>query len=50
MRWAEIAEIANTRAQITRLLAEDDLGPRAPPGARRQKPVCAQMVLGFRKA
>jgi len=44
MRWAEVA---NTRAQITRLLAEHGLGPRAPPRERIRKRVPEQVVLGF---
>jgi len=44
MRWAEVA---NTRAQITRLLAEHGLGPRAPPAERVNVRVPEQMVLGF---
>lgn len=44
MRWAETA---NIRAQITRLLAEHGLGPRAPPRERTQQRVPEQLVLGF---
>ena len=44
MRWAEVA---NTRAQITRLLAEHGLGARAPPVASLGARVSEQMVLGF---
>lgn len=44
MRWAEVA---NTRAQITRLLSEPGLGPRAPPAGRASIPVPEQLVLGF---
>lgn len=46
MRWAEVAR---TRAQITRLLAEHGLGARAPPRERIRKRVPEQMVLGFGK-
>ena len=44
MRWAEVA---NTRAQITRLLAEHGLGPRAPPATRVGARVPEQLMLGF---
>ena len=53
MRWAEVA---TTRAAITRLLAEHDpgkslkrdgLGARAPPPQRANLRVPEQMVLGF---
>jgi hypothetical protein len=47
MRWAEVA---NTRAQITRLLAEHGLGPRAPPVAHAKVLVPEQSMLGFGKA
>ncbi|MBE7481609.1 MAG: hypothetical protein HS104_16715 [Polyangiaceae bacterium] len=46
MRWAEVA---NTRAQITRLLAEHGLGPRAPPATRVGVSVPEQLMLGFGK-
>ena len=46
MRWAEVARM---RAQITRLLAEHGLGPRAPPAERTRQRVPEQMVLGFGK-
>ncbi|MCC7171927.1 MAG: transposase [Planctomycetes bacterium] len=44
MRWAEVA---TSRAAITRLLAEHDLGPRAPPTARAPDRVPEQLELGF---
>jgi hypothetical protein len=44
MRWAEVA---TTRAQITRLLAEHGLGPRAPPLEREKLRVPEQLELGF---
>ncbi|MBK8995164.1 MAG: hypothetical protein KJ015_39000 [Myxococcales bacterium] len=47
MRWAEVA---NTRAQITRLLAEHGLGARAPPARRATVRVPEQLVLGFGEA
>jgi hypothetical protein len=47
MRWAAVA---TTRAQITRLLAEHGLGPRAPPAERANVRVPQQMVLGFGSA
>jgi hypothetical protein len=47
MRWAEVA---NTRAQITRLLAEHGLGPRAPPTTRAPTRVPEQLQLGFGEA
>ncbi len=43
------AEVANTRAQITRLLAEHGLGPRAPPAERARLCVPEQLGLGFGK-
>jgi len=46
MRWAEVA---NTRAQITRLLAEHGLGPRAPPPTPVGVRVPDQLMLGFGK-
>ncbi|MBK8998729.1 MAG: transposase [Myxococcales bacterium] len=46
MRWAEVA---NTRAQITRLLAEHGLGPRAPPTEHATVGVPEQLMLGFGK-
>lgn len=46
MRWAEVA---NTRAQITRLLAEHGLGPRAPPVEHAKLRLPEQLVLGFEK-
>jgi len=46
MRWADVAQ---TRAQITRLLAEHGLGPRAPPIEHAKLQVPEQMVLGFGK-
>jgi hypothetical protein len=47
MRWVEVA---NTRAQITRLLAEHGLGPRAPPAEHAKVRVPEQLSLGFGKA
>ncbi len=44
LRWAEIA---TTRADITRLLAEQGLGPRVPPCPRAQRPVPEQLLLLF---
>jgi len=44
MRWAEVA---TSRADITRLLAEHGLGPRAPPSLRQQRRVPEQLSLGF---
>ena len=44
MRWAQVA---TSRADITRLLAEHGLGPRAPPCPRRQHRVPEQLTLGF---
>jgi hypothetical protein len=44
MRWAEVA---TTRAQITRLLSEHGLGPRAPPVPCAVVSLPEQMVLGF---
>lgn len=44
LRWAEVA---TTRAQITRLLADHGLGPRAPPATAAFNRVPEQMVLGF---
>ncbi len=44
MRWAEVA---STRAQITRLLAEHGLGPRAPPVEHAKLRLPEQLVLGF---
>ncbi len=44
LRWADIA---TTRVDITRLLAEHGLGPRAPPSPRAQLPVPEQLVLQF---
>jgi hypothetical protein len=46
MRWAEVA---TSRADITRLVHEHGLGPRAPPAARRQRRVPEQLTLGFRE-
>lgn len=46
MRWAEVAR---TRAQISRLLAEHGLGPRAPPAIHAKPRVPEQLVLGFGK-
>ncbi|MCK6538361.1 MAG: hypothetical protein L6Q84_35765 [Polyangiaceae bacterium] len=40
------AEVANTSAQITRLLSEHGLGPRAPPSASRTTRVPEQMCWG----
>ena len=44
MRWAEVA---TTRAAITRLLAEHGLGARAPPRQHVNLRVPEQLVLGF---
>lgn len=44
MRWAEVA---TSRAAITRLLSEHGLGARAPPPPRASARVPEQMVLGF---
>ena len=44
MRWAEVA---TTRAAITRLLSEHGLGPRAPPPQHVNLRVPEQLVLGF---
>jgi hypothetical protein len=44
MRWAEVA---TSRAAITRLLAQHGLGPRAPPTARAPVRVPGQLELGF---
>ena len=44
LRWAEVA---TTRADITRLLAEQGIGPRAPPVPRAPLPVPEQLVFGF---
>ena len=43
------AEVARTRAQITRLLAEHGLGPRAPPVDHAKVRLPEQLVLGFGK-
>ena len=45
MRWAEVA---TTRAAITRLLSEHGLGPRAPPVEHSPVRVPEQLLLGFR--
>ncbi len=44
MRWAELAK---TRAESTRLLAEHGLGPRAPPVEHAKVRVPEQLMLGF---
>lgn len=44
LRWAEVA---TTRADITRLLAEQGIGPRAPPSPRAQLPAPEQLMLRF---
>lgn len=44
MRWAEVA---TSRAAITRLFAEHGLGPRAPPTTRAPTRVLEQLELGF---
>jgi hypothetical protein len=43
------AEVARTSAQITRLLAEHGLGPRAPPVDHAKVRLPEQLVLGFGK-
>jgi hypothetical protein len=47
MRWAEVA---TSRADITRLLHEQGLGPRAPPPRPRCRRVPEQLTLGFRQS
>jgi hypothetical protein len=44
--WAE-AEVATSRTQITRLLAEHGLGPRAPPFEHAKLRVREQLGFGF---
>jgi hypothetical protein len=46
MRWAEVA---TSQADITRLLADNGLGPRAPPLQLRRHRVPEQLSLGFRE-
>lgn len=45
MRWAEVA---TSQTDITRLLHEHGLGPRAPPSRPRRHRVPEQLSLGFR--